>query len=419
MKKQLPYFLKRILLLCTVVASLNNLMAQCSIQTTLSNTSFSNYNATVTASIPTNWDIEVTVDFGDNTVGFQYSGSQLMGNYPTGYGSHSYVRNGTYIVTTSALAYDGFDTSLFCNFVDVDTLIVTGFPCVIDASNITYTQNSNTYYFNAGFSTQDSAGWNIWEVKDSIGNTIATQNDTLTTFNYSFIQDGNYRVIFTAYALDDSVAISCWDSVSLNINVTGVQVTACNASFYMWEDSTNIGHWNIVNNSSGGDGILWYWWDFGDGNTSELAYPTHTYASPGNYTICLTTGTSISPFACSSSTCDSTFRLNQNNSVTGYISSLTVTAPVGVKEVITTLVNTNLFPNPIGETANLTFSSTINSTAKIEVVNILGSVVSTHDVYISKGSNELKLNTSALETGIYIINIISEKGVVARVKALK
>jgi gliding motility-associated-like protein len=42
---------------------------------------------------------------------------------------------------------------------------------------------------------------------------------------------------------------------------------------------------SFVNLSSGASGVQW---DFGDGNTSSLTTPAHTYASPGTYTITLT-----------------------------------------------------------------------------------------------------------------------------------
>lgn len=35
-------------------------------------------------------------------------------------------------------------------------------------------------------------------------------------------------------------------------------------------------------------GMNTYSWDFGDGNTSTQASPSHVYATPGNYTVCLT-----------------------------------------------------------------------------------------------------------------------------------
>ncbi|MEQ8702288.1 MAG: PKD domain-containing protein [Phaeodactylibacter sp.] len=43
----------------------------------------------------------------------------------------------------------------------------------------------------------------------------------------------------------------------------------------------------IFNNGSTGD-VVSYFWDFGNGNNSPLENPTFSYASTGNYTVCLT-----------------------------------------------------------------------------------------------------------------------------------
>ncbi len=54
---------------------------------------------------------------------------------------------------------------------------------------------------------------------------------------------------------------------------------------------------SFTNNSvAGGSGTATYLWDFGDGNTSTSASPTHTYTSFGNYTVTLlvTNGNSCS-----------------------------------------------------------------------------------------------------------------------------
>ena len=54
---------------------------------------------------------------------------------------------------------------------------------------------------------------------------------------------------------------------------------------------------SFTNNSiAGGSGTTTYLWDFGDGNTSSAANPTHTYTSFGNYTVTLlvTNGNSCS-----------------------------------------------------------------------------------------------------------------------------
>ncbi len=39
---------------------------------------------------------------------------------------------------------------------------------------------------------------------------------------------------------------------------------------------------NFVNQSTGGE---FYLWDFGDGNTSAASNPSHSYSSPGTYTV--------------------------------------------------------------------------------------------------------------------------------------
>ncbi|MBK7668382.1 MAG: PKD domain-containing protein [Sphingobacteriaceae bacterium] len=54
----------------------------------------------------------------------------------------------------------------------------------------------------------------------------------------------------------------------------------------------------VVQNYSSGSGLLLIFWDFGDGNTSTLVNPAHTYSTVGTYTVCLTV---------TSGTCSDTF----------------------------------------------------------------------------------------------------------------
>jgi hypothetical protein len=56
---------------------------------------------------------------------------------------------------------------------------------------------------------------------------------------------------------------------------------------------------------SSGSPISWAW-DFGDGNTSALQNPTHTYATDGAYTVCLTIQSNN---GCSDVICDTTSNL--------------------------------------------------------------------------------------------------------------
>lgn len=51
---------------------------------------------------------------------------------------------------------------------------------------------------------------------------------------------------------------------------------------------------NFTDLSSSPSGIVSWVWDFGDGNSSTLQNPTHTYNAPGNYTVILTANNGVS-----------------------------------------------------------------------------------------------------------------------------
>lgn len=71
----------------------------------------------------------------------------------------------------------------------------------------------------------------------------------------------------------------------------------CNADF---NNSTSNLTANFTNTSTGGSS---YYWDFGDGNTSFSANPSHTYNASGLYIVCLT----ISDTFCQDTWCDSVY----------------------------------------------------------------------------------------------------------------
>ena len=99
--------------------------------------------------------------------------------------------------------------------------------------------------------------------------------------NHTFNANGTYAVVLT---INDSTTNSCVDYYMETIVVTGVPNPAqCVAGFTMYPDASDV---TLINSSTGSN--LSYLWDFGDGATSTQQFPSHTYATSGNYYLCLT-----------------------------------------------------------------------------------------------------------------------------------
>ncbi len=120
-----------------------------------------------------------------------------------------------------------------------------------------------------------------------------------------------------------------------------------------------------------------YFWDFGDGNTSTMQNPSHTYAMDGTYTVCLTITTAD---GCADDTCMSVF------ASTAGLSDLN---PLSL----------SIYPIPADE--NLTFELSLEGTQKFELHTITGKVVLTGELV--DGVNVISVKS--LAPGTYILQI--------------
>lgn len=94
------------------------------------------------------------------------------------------------------------------------------------------------------------------------------------------------------------IAVTDFGVTAWHVGACPVQV-GCTAYFAVGLDETLVGFNAVYTNLSESLGHT-YLWDFGDGNTSNLANPTHLYTVPGNYVTCLTVTDTAN-------TCTSTF----------------------------------------------------------------------------------------------------------------
>ncbi|MCY7408680.1 MAG: PKD domain-containing protein, partial [Chitinophagales bacterium] len=190
--------------------------------------------------------------------------------------THNYAYPGSYYVCLTVS-----DSASGCYDYYCDSVVLPS-SC---SSNFTYNWIANTFYF-----TDNSSGNPTqWQWNFGDGNISSTQNPS-----HSFLSAGNHWVCLT---ISDS-GYSCYSTSCQTIYSpldSGQQCKACYTKL------------------SGNDSVLFYdcsislnqivqWnWDFGDGYSSTLQNPVHTYPALGIYDACLTT---VDDSGCTSIYCD-------------------------------------------------------------------------------------------------------------------
>ncbi|MBS1626142.1 MAG: T9SS type A sorting domain-containing protein [Bacteroidetes bacterium] len=90
------------------------------------------------------------------------------------------------------------------------------------------------------------------------------------------------------------------------------------------------------------------------------------------------------------------------------------TCTVGLNEVAKNITDLSVKPNPFSGSAKIEFNSAVAGTYTLRMTNLLGAVVSSKEVEIYAGQNELMLDRNGLSSGIYLLSISSDKGIVTR-----
>ncbi|MCB9231535.1 MAG: PKD domain-containing protein [Bacteroidia bacterium] len=168
------------------------------------------------------------------------------------------------ITVDSAGSYSLFTVDNFGCPSDTHTVTVTLKPTVSSAFSYSGTQQNIAFTDN---STGTIINWK-WNFGD--GGTSTLQNPT-----HTYATSGNYQVCLI-------VTGTCGPDTSCQTVTVSCPVPT---SAFSW-----ISNGNQVNftDQSTNSPTVWNW-DFGDGNTSALQNPTHTFATQGAFNVCLTT----------------------------------------------------------------------------------------------------------------------------------
>lgn len=309
-------------------------------------------------------------------------------------------------------------------------------------SSFTYIDNGSGNFSFTNTSTGNFLSY-YWTFGD--GNNAYTLNSANT-----YLTNGAYEVCLSIF---DSIS-QCQSTFCDSILVTSAASCSLNTPYYTIDSICNF-YFTANNNGAN------YFWDFGDGNNSNLQNPVHNYTNNGWYYYCLTVDScppicdSIYVGCATSQPCnlnqpqyfdslcyfnffsnnsgssyfwdfgDGNFS-NQQDPIHGYTSTgwyyycLTVDSctPIcdsiyvnctassiedNISEGVTSF---NVFPNPIKNTATIEFTIENYNEVEVYITNIIGEKV---DLLIkeemSPGKKSLKWNASDLSNGVYLFTI--------------
>lgn len=295
--------------------------------------------------------------------------------------THTYVLPGAYQYCITI--YDSV-TPCYATFCDSIYVNAGGVSC--DAYFSAVGQGAiYDYYFDIAGNMTNVTVDHFWDFGD--GNTSTSASPTHT---YAAI--GGYEVCHTVTDVNAACSDTYCDSVYVSANPAP---GPCQSSFYWWEDSTTNQTVILINNSSG-SGTISYFWDFGDGTTSNLAYPSHQYNSIGAYNVCLTI-TAGDPFFgyCTSTYCDLVYITFKS---VGFTINVYPPAVVSLSE--NESISFSIYPNPA--TDQLTIETgELEGNSELFVRDIQGKLVAVHHV----NSNSTTLDVSTLQSGVYFIQL--------------
>ncbi len=337
-----------------------------------------NCNAYFTATVDTSnavqffnysWDSiyagSISWNFGDGTTGTD-SSNVFTHVYPTG---------GIYLACLTV-------NSLNCTSTYCDTISISN--CT--ASFTAVTDTSNTFCV---FTANTSGSPNTYNWTFGDGNTSTQANPT-----HTYANAGTYNACLSVSSTIDT---ACFATYCHSVTVGNF----CSANFTVLMDtSVSIYSYLVYNNAYSNTTINSYLWNFGDGTTSTLPYPQHTYTNSTPLLLCLTI-TTVN--GCTSTYCDS---IHPGHSV-NHITTINVINPaLGINVIKPNEETLDNYPNPF--TGNTTIAYTLNQNTAIEinVFDLLGNKIAVIETGTkTAGSYTTNFDASAVSAGIYLLQL--------------
>ena len=199
---------------------------------------------------------------------------------------HTFSNCGTYTVFHQVEQFDNIGNLICQDSTFQVVTIICSTPCnaVASFSAAMVNNQTNLYEFvNNSSVTPNSSILCLWNFGDGLFATTQNLSNQVHTYGAS----GSYNVCLVITSGTPGTTNTCSDTFCMNVQVQ-VNTTPCNLTANFTSTTTSSPNTiSFLNTSTGfaaGDSIRW---TFGDGSVSYDLNPTHTFASAGNYIVCL------------------------------------------------------------------------------------------------------------------------------------
>ncbi|HET6226265.1 MAG TPA: PKD domain-containing protein [Bacteroidia bacterium] len=221
--------------------------------------------------------------------------------------NHTYKRSGKFevclaVVATNAKGKKCTDKQCHEVYVKGCGSTIDSTRCRLDA-NFEFKTDSCTVTFADKSKAETGTTITGWKWNFGDGDSSNVQNPT-----HKYVRSGHYNVCVTITG-KNVLGKTCFDRECRTVEVKGcgstIDSTYChlNAKFEAKKDSCTVAFTDRSTATSGST-ITGYKWTFGDGDSSLLQNPSHTYKFSGHYFACLTiTGKSLSGKVCTDRQC--------------------------------------------------------------------------------------------------------------------
>ncbi len=199
--------------------------------------------------------------------------------------------------TSAGVTSSSFQSSTFNNGDAITCIMTSSYPCPLNSPVtslpfvitvnplpiVTCSSTNNYLGGNTGFSENVSGGASPYTYNWNFGDG-GTDTSASTTHLYGGTGTYNYSV-----AVTDTNGCTGICNNTLNIVIPPIVYAGL-----MYNQTPVCGSTSVIFTDTSSGSITWWLWDFGDGSpTSSLQNPTHTYSSPGNYSVTLVAGNFI------------------------------------------------------------------------------------------------------------------------------